>query len=155
MIRNGFAWATCVFVALAGTTIASADAGSHGFIVDVTLSTKAAALLRDRKEAIVVAAMYEGNPIPARQKYAGEDGLLGLGSEDVILPAAGGRATITGNKVKRDRIGWVERFDVLVNVYSARRSSQDNLLDCGIFEDSVAKAHAAPIHISCKLIEGE
>ena len=153
MVCKRFAWSSCVFVAL--LSVASAAAGSYGFVVDVSLSPRAAALLRDRKEAIVVAAMYEGTPIPARQKYAGEDGLLGLGSEDVILPAAGGRATITGNKVKRDRIGWVERFDVLVNVYSARRSSQDNLLDCGIFEDSVAKAHAAPIRISCRLIEGE
>ena len=148
--------AKCIAVAvLAAALTASAAGGPYGFEVQVSLSSKAAAELAARKEAIVVAAMYEGNPIPARQKYADEDGLLGLGSEDLILPAAGGRAIITGNKVKRDRIGWVERFDVLVNVYSARRSSKDNLLDCGIFEDSVAKAHAAPIHISCKLIEGE
>jgi hypothetical protein len=143
-----------VFAAAALFLASSAQAGPYGFTVDVSLSPKAAAELSARKEAIIVSAMYEGNAIAAKQKYE-VDGPLGLGDEQVIIPAAGGRAVITGGKVIVKRIGWVKRFDVLINVYSARRSDPNNLLDCGIFEDSVKKAQEKPIPISCKLIRGE
>ncbi len=42
---------------------------------------------------------------------------------------------------------------VLINVYTARKTTQDNLIDCGIFEDTLAKAQASqPIPIACKMI---
>ena len=39
-----------------------------------------------------------------------------------------------------------------LNVWSGRRSSQDNLLDCGTFEDTLAVASRAPVRLSCRLI---
>jgi hypothetical protein len=151
MTKTG--WLVCAVAALLAA--APAAAGGYGFVVDVSLSPKAAAELAARKEAIIVAAMYQGEPVPVRRKYASEDGLIGLGMERVIVPASGGRAAVVGNKVIVKQIGWVKRLDVLINVYSARRSGPNNLLDCGIFEDAVAKAQEKPIRISCKLIEGE
>jgi hypothetical protein len=44
---------------------------------------------------------------------------------------------------------------VLVNVVSARLSSPDNLLACGVLEDSLAKARAKPIAIFCKTLDEE
>lgn len=125
---------------------------AFGFAVDLTLSPKAAALLKARHEGIVVSAMYSGDPLPAWTRKADEEGMIDLGNEIVTVAGVAGRATITGNKVLRAHLAWAKNIQVLINVYSARRSSQDNLLDCGIFEDTVAKAQARPIAISCKLI---
>ena len=42
---------------------------------------------------------------------------------------------------------------VLVNVYSARRTHEDNLLDCGIYEGPVSMAQQQPVDIQCDLID--
>ena len=42
--------------------------------------------------------------------------------------------------------------EVLINVFSGRRSSKDNLLDCGIFEDNVYLAVKQGVSINCELI---
>lgn len=125
---------------------------SYGFVVDVTLSPRAAALLKARHEAIDVAAYYEGDPIPSQRARAGEEGRISLGYETVTIPGVPGRAVLTGNGVDRAGIGWVKELLVLVNVFSARHSSPDNMLDCGIFTGPVVKAQAGPVAIDCVLI---
>jgi hypothetical protein len=49
---------------------------------------------------------------------------------------------------------WVDssRPQLLINVYSGRKSSPNNLLDCGIYEGSLAAIQGQSIPISCKLI---
>jgi hypothetical protein len=41
---------------------------------------------------------------------------------------------------------------VNVNVYSARRSGPDNILDCAFFQDTVAVARQRSVKLACKLI---
>jgi len=131
----------------------AADAADYGFAVNVTLSQKAEATLEARGEAIVVRAMYSGKPIPSKVSKADEDGMIDLGDEDAIIPGRNGQAVITGSKVIRSAIGWVKAVDVLVNVFTARRTTPDNLIDCGIFEDTLAKAQVTgPVAIACKMI---
>ncbi|MGZ5827314.1 MAG: hypothetical protein ACXWJW_02115, partial [Xanthobacteraceae bacterium] len=60
--------------------------------------------------------------------------------------------TVTGNKVNPAQVGWVKSVHILVNVFTARRSGDLNLIDCGIFDGSVAEARAKPVAIACKLI---
>jgi hypothetical protein len=153
MIWNRMAWTASVFVALSSAAMASA--GSYGFVVDVSLSAKAAALLHDRKLAVVVAANYQGDPIPSKEAFAAKLGAgpLGVGEELVTIPGSGGRAVVTGKGLVRKWVGWVKRLDVLVNVSSGGGSGSKNLLDCGIFEDSLAKAQGKPVAISCKLLD--
>ena len=144
-----------VLVAAAGLLLAAASAtaaGNYGFKVQVTLSPKAAALLTQKHESITVSAMYEGAPTPAGKKHADDMGQVGLGDESVTIPGANGTAVITGNKVDPKALPWVVKPQVLINVFSARHSDPNNLLDCGIFEDDVAKAQAHPIQIACKVI---
>ncbi len=140
------------FGALIGALGAPALAAGYGFTVDVTLSPKAAALLRAKHEAIIVSAMYSGEPVPAKTKQADEMGEIDLGSENVTIAGMTGQAAISGKGVIIAHLGWVKVPQVLINVYSARHSDPNNLLDCGIFEDSIAKAQAAPIKIFCKVI---
>lgn len=130
---------------------ARAAAPHYGFAVDITLSPKAAALLKARHEGIVVSAMYQGEPIASKRRMAEEDGTIGLGTENVTMTGAPGRAVIAG-KVDLAHVGWVTAPGVLINVYSARHSDPNNLLDCGIFEDTIAKAQAGPVAIACKVI---
>ena len=148
MIWNRMAWAASAFVAL--SSAATASAGSYGFVVDVSLSAKAVALLQERKLSVDVFAQYQGDPIPSKEALAASLGAgpLGVGEETVTIPSGGGRAVLTGKGVVRKWLGWVKRLDVLVNVTSG---GPENLLDCGIFEDAVAKAQEKPVAISCKL----
>jgi hypothetical protein len=49
---------------------------------------------------------------------------------------------------------WVDNQgpQLLINVYSGRKSSPNNLLDCGIYEGALKAVQGQSIPISCKLI---
>ncbi len=127
---------------------------SMGFSVDVSLSSQSAAKLAARKEQIVVSAVWSGEPTKAARKRADEMGQIDLGTEQVRIPGSGGRAEITGRTVQVKRIDWVKdrAVAVNVNVFSARLSDPNNLLDCGLFDDKVTIARSKPVQIACKLI---
>ncbi|MGZ5852602.1 MAG: hypothetical protein ACXWJ0_00525 [Xanthobacteraceae bacterium] len=144
--------ASFAFALMAFAQPAASAAPAFGFDVDVALSPKAAALLKAKKEGIVVAAYYTGEPVPAALKHADEEGMIDLATENVTIPGAPGRATVTGNKVNPAQVGWVKSVHILVNVFTARHSGDLNLIDCGIFDGSVAEARAKPVAIACKLI---
>jgi hypothetical protein len=125
-----------------------------GFVVDVTLSDKAKAKLISSKEALRVFGYYSGTPNQdALKKHLYEEGEVGLGNFDVEFPI-GGSARIDKVTVKRDALAQTDGNTpiVLINVVSARKSSKNNLLDCGIFEDRLDKIQAGHIPIACKLI---
>jgi hypothetical protein len=125
------------------------------FAINVTLSEKALAKLTGMNEKVTVAAMLYGEPQPGFEpKEAGDVG-VGLGNVDVTLPAearmvANFAPTIDGAKLAREVKGEAR---VLVNVFSARNSHENNLLSCGIFDDAVSAAAMAAPTIDCKLIE--
>jgi hypothetical protein len=141
-------------IALSIPVPASATDGSMGFSVDVSLSSPAAAKLNALKEKIVVSVLWYGEPTRAARKRADEMGQIDLGTEQVRLPASGGRAEITGRSVQVEHIDWVKdrAVQVNVNVFSARLSGPDNYLDCGAFEDTVVIARSKPVQMVCKLI---
>lgn len=153
IMGKSFARWFCAVVVLFGA--APAEVSGYGFDVDVSVSPKAAALLNARREAIVVFALYEGFPIPAKRKLADDQGMIGLGNEEVQLPPNGGRVHVIGHSYRRERESWVKEPMVLINVVSARLSSTDNLLACDTFEDGVAKAREKPIAIFCKTLDEE
>jgi hypothetical protein len=142
--------AAAVCAAMLGVPAAASQ--NYGFLVDVTLSPKAAALLHAKNEGIKVSAEYMGDPVTGKEAKASGGGEIELGNEIVTIPGASGRAIITGKIVNASRIPWVKEFDVNINVFTARRSSPDNLIDCDFFQDAVTKAQAKPLAISCKLI---
>jgi len=149
------------FMSVSATAAQSADNG-FGFQVEVTLSEKAAAKLASIDEAITVATFYYGErakkPSKAEIQAAESDGqdpnMLEVAGDDVQLPGEGGVADMTGSTItKKDIANWGKNpVNVNVNVFSSRLHSEDNLLECGIFEDKVELAQAQTIEISCKLI---
>jgi hypothetical protein len=149
--------------ALAGALLAlpsAADAAEAqpNFSVVVTFSQEALAKLTGLKEQVTVAAMYSGAPTKEaeKKKISDEIGEVGLGNEELTRPLAGRQETFvfTGKTFQTKRTKWIQpgTAALLINVYSARKVSDDNLLDCGLFQDTVVVANSKPIEIACKLI---
>jgi hypothetical protein len=145
----------CSFViALSIPAPSRAMDGSMDFSVDVSLSSPALAKLKGLKEKIIILVVWYGEPTNATRKRANEIGQIELGTEQLRLPASGGRVEITGRSVQVKHIDWVKDRAVQVNVnaFSARLSSPDNYLDCDVFEDTLVVARAKPVQMVCKLI---
>jgi hypothetical protein len=133
---------------------ASTTPAISGFSVGVTLSDKAAKTLADRKETIIVAAYFSGNPKPGTpRKYLSDIGQVDLGQATVEI-APGAIAKFGPVKLKQDALNQTDKSgpQLLINVYSGRKSSPDNLLDCGIYEDALMPVQGKTIPIACKLI---
>ena len=125
-----------------------------GFSVGVMLSGKAKKTLADRKETIVVAAYFTGNSKPGTpRKYVSDMGEVGLGQANTEV-APGEIAKFGPVKLKQDALKQIDKsgIQLLINVYSGRKSSPNNLLDCGIYEDALEPVEGKTIPITCKLI---
>ena len=122
--------------------------------VEVTLSPAAATRMAAIREGITVGATFYGEATPAARQFADQTGQIGFGREEVTLPGRNGSATIIGRGMTDAKLNLLKErtLQVLITAYSARRTTQNNLLDCSIFKDSVAVATPAPVRITCKLI---
>jgi hypothetical protein len=124
------------------------------FTVNVTLSPKAAGKLAGLQEQVIVDAMYYGEPQPGFEPKEGGDVGVALGNEQKTIAPATGPITFQPSFDAAKLAAEVKGEPrVLINVYSARLASGDNLLSCGIFDDTVNAAAAAAPAIDCKLIE--
>jgi hypothetical protein len=146
---------------ISSVSLAHAQEASHtaipefpGFDVRVTLSEKAEAKFAASKETIIVAGYLSGDPKKqAAKKYVDEMGQVGLGTiKTEIQP--GQIAHFADVKVKKDAFAQIDINgpQLLINVYSGRKSSKDNLLDCGIYEGALKPVGGTTIPIACKLI---
>jgi hypothetical protein len=133
---------------------ASAAPEFPGFSVSVTLSDKARKTLTDRKETIIAAAYFTGSPKPGTpRKYISDVGEVELGQADIeVVP--GEIAKFGTVNLKKDALNQIDKSgpQILINVFSGRKSSKDNLLDCGIYEDALEPIQGKTIPIACKLI---
>jgi uncharacterized protein YecT (DUF1311 family) len=129
--------------------------GDMGFDVNVTLSKKAAAKLAAEKEGVAAFASYYGDPKKSAEKHANEIGQISVSSEDewVQMPGTGGQAHISGAKIDKQTLNWVDgSVKVNVNVVSARKSSSDNLLSCDFIDGPVANVQKQALTLHCALI---
>ena len=124
-----------------------------GITVRVALSPEAEKALIQGHEYVIVSASWYGWPTPQFRKYAGEDGQLWLGGTSVSLPAQGGVAHFPPSHLKAERIGWLKGpVYINVNVYSARNTWANNVLVCGIVDDTLKQVAAHPVTLHCSLI---
>jgi hypothetical protein len=137
-----------------GAPVPAATPAYPGFSVNVTLSNKAMAKMVAGKETVIVAGYLTGNPKPgALKKYVDEMGEVGLG--DIQTEVGPGVIARFGPiTLKQDAFAQTDKKDaqLLINVYSGRKSSPDNLLDCGIYEGPLKPVQGTIIPIACKLI---
>ena len=129
-----------------------------GFDVAVKLSPKAKAELVVKGETVVVSVSFEGGPKPGTpKKYVGDDGqVMDLGGREVeVAVGTAGAVTARFSKLQanKDALAWVQGTPgVLINVYSGRKASKDNVLDCGIYEGPLSTIADSVVPIDCKLI---
>ena len=129
-------------------------AAPAGFTVKVTYSQKAMDTLVASKETVIVMGYLYGFPKAGTPKRDVDHvGQVDLGDvKQEIVPAA----TATFDRVKPNQalMKWLDNqgLQLLINVYSGRKSSPNNLLDCGIYEGPLAAVQGQSIPISCKLI---
>jgi hypothetical protein len=121
----------------------------QGFNVKVTFSDKAKQKLLDGKETIIVAAYFTGRPKPdTNKRYISEMG------ESQVEVVPGESAQFEKVELSQDALEQsLDRKPILlINVWSGRKSSKNNLLDCGIYEDDLKPVQGKSIPIACKLI---
>lgn len=158
MTFANFRWSATLLLAaaLAGGGPALSAEQDMSFDVEVTLSEQAAARLDAAKEGIIVYASYYGDPKPSAAKHVDEIGMIDLSpeNEQVELPSSGGLAHVTGATVDKKRFAWLDGPPkVNVNVFTARKSSPDNLLECDLIDGPVAEVRKETITVHCGLIE--
>jgi hypothetical protein len=150
----GVATHSVAFAQQQNTKPATPATAVFNFTVKITYSEKAMATLVAGKETVIVAGYLTASPIAGTPKqYVDRMGEIGLGEVDREI-APGAIATFSNVKPTPAMMKWVDSQgpQLLINVYSGRKSSPNNLLDCGIYEGSLAAIQGQSIPISCKLI---
>lgn len=127
---------------------------NFSFDLTITLSSKAENKLKSVNEGITVLASYYGSPHKGAERHANEMGMIDLGTETIELGGHAGSAHIKGNSVSSERLKWIQQpVNVNVNLFSSRKSSDDNILSCDLIDGPVNTVAKSPVTIHCALIE--
>lgn len=122
------------------------------FNIDVTLTEKARTRLESGKETIVVLAALTGAPKRNASVTVNEAGLVDLARGQITLSRAG-QAKFDSLFVPVSKLAQLssQDYDVNVNVFSGRRSSQNNLLECDFLDGKISKIQPV-VTLKCGLI---
>ncbi|RYD94386.1 MAG: hypothetical protein EOP61_21775 [Sphingomonadales bacterium] len=128
----------------------------YSFDVNLTLTPRAAEMLASTDEAVNVAAMYYGEPVNETSPGIDEHGMeIGLGRDDIEVAPKSALVIAPGTGFDATNIASVKgEAEVLVNVYSARKTHKNNLISCGIYQGPISMAQKKPVDIKCDLIDG-
>ncbi len=123
------------------------------FEITVQLSETADKKLRTAKETIIVSAMFSGVPKDTTMKDYVEYGEFSLGGTTLEMPAPG-TARFDNAKIAKKDFEKLDSKDIqiLINVYSGRKSTDDNLLDCEILQEPISKVRQQNNVLKGKLI---
>lgn len=143
-------WARLAAVAALAVGAAGAARAQESVTLDLQIDAAAEAALQARGEWVVVDAWFYGDPA-LDSVPMDEMGLVYLGEERATVYPVSQRVTIGGytNGAPRD---WVFEPIVNVNVFTARMTDQNNLLNCGIVEGPIADLAGGVQTISCTLL---
>jgi hypothetical protein len=135
--------------ALAGPALAE----DLGFSISLKLSDKLKTELGAKNETIIARASYYGDPSDAGGSEVDEMGQIQLGDEELEFAPADDTILVTGSTVPAAKLALITGgAKVNVNVFSGRKSSEDNLISCDFIDGPVAELTAQPTEISCGLI---
>ena len=123
------------------------------FEIEISLSNEAEKKLKDSRESIIVQAYISGIPKKRARVQVTEMGELNLCTPRVELTKSR-VARFKNVNIARSDYGSLEDedFQVLINVFSGRRSSEANLLDCDILQEPISVVRARRHVLSGKLI---
>ncbi|MDK8873303.1 hypothetical protein JWJ88_15265 [Paracoccus methylovorus] len=124
-----------------------------GFDVAISLSSKAEAALKSTHEGISLSATYYGEPHPGDEKHTNAMGMVDLGAEDINLPDGARTVHVTGKTVSADRLRLISGGPMVnVNLFSSRKSHDDNILACDFIDGAVSSLRSGPVYLRCGLI---
>lgn len=128
----------------------------YAFEVNLTLTPRAAERLVSTDERVIVSAMYYGLPVSDTAPGLNPEGMeIPLGGDDVEVAPESAVVTAPGKAFDATYLSSVKGDpEVLVNVYSARKTHENNLISCGIYQGPVKMAQKKPVDIQCDLIDG-
>jgi len=135
---------------------AGAPPNPYAFEINLTFTPRAVDKLAATKERVTVDASYFGAAIsetaPGVDDYGQE---IGLGGDMIEIAPANALVKAPGTGFDAKNIASIKgEPEVLVNVYSARKTHDDNILSCGIYQGPVKMAQKQPVDIRCDLIYG-
>ena len=138
------------------TPVPEAARSPYSFELNLALTPRAAEMLASRDETVNVAVMYYGEPVSETAPGIDEHGMeIGLGRDDIEVAPQNALVIAPGTGFDATYIASVQGGpEVLVNVYSSRKTHENNLLDCGIYQGPIAMAQKKPVEIKCDLIQG-
>jgi len=126
------------------------------FDIELKLSDSAEKKLKLEQESVIVQAYFSGVPKDKTMKEYIEWGEISIGSFRVELFEE--RIAIFENvKISKKDYDLLsdKNFQVLINVFTGRRKSEDNLLSTGIIQDGIDVIKAKRHIINGKLIYGD
>lgn len=123
------------------------------FEIEVRNSLKTNQMLTKQKETVLVLAYFFGEP--KDEKDMDDIGQLQIINKEVELTGDARIARFSGIKFSKQVYEKLADKDlrVLINVVSGRRSSDDNLLDCGLMDLKASQFMDKRFLIGCKLNE--
>jgi hypothetical protein len=126
------------------------------FEILIELSDKAEERLASDNESIIVMAFFTGRPIdkiPA--KYKDKLDVDGLYLRNYSVELTDKRTAIfKGVKFHKDLYNLLadKNIEILINVYSGRRASPDNILTCDLLQDNISNVAGKTFTLTGKLI---
>lgn len=141
-------------VLLAALALASgpALADTPTLTLNLTFDAEAQAALSERGEMVTVSAYFYGDPAPgATAPTDPEMGWINLGAEEYRLPVAPVTLTL-GQGLAIAPLDQVVAPMVNVNIFTARLTDENNLIDCGFIDTAMAEL-TAPQNLTCTLLK--
>ena len=127
---------------------------NYGFTIELAFTANALQGLTERNEQVIVSASYYADPSEEGAAHADEIGRIDLGTKNVQVRAEPGTVHVAGSQVDPEGLRWIDGdIGVNVNVYTARLSSDDNLINCDFIDGPLVDTKAAePVLLRCALI---
>ena len=119
--------------------------------LQITFDPAALAALQTRGEGVIISAHYAGEPNATSTMPLDEMGWIYIGAEQITINPED-RIVDIGAGLGGTALTMTDMPMVNVNVFSARFTDDDNLLDCGIVDGPVADYLGTTQTITCKLI---
>lgn len=123
------------------------------FSIAVKLSESAQKKLQGMHESVLVIAYFDGDPLPGKREDNSPMRGVVLGSDKKLVDP-NNVATFADTKISQSH--WDDLADkdyyVTINVVSARKTSNDDLLDCDDPMDRISRFVGKSTQVLCRLI---
>ena len=133
--------------------VAPATAQETAVTLHISFDAASATKLQEAGEMVTVSSYFWGDPATGNVLPLNEMGQLYLGAEEATVWPNEQTISI-GHSLAGGPVANVEAPMVNVNVYSARITDENNLLDCSLVDGPSDALSKATQEITCKLFGG-